>query len=92
MEVHRQVMSIVLSMTSSLNVEEAALFLNKMKNLRREARVLADGTYATETAYTGTSAARLASAAVAKPPLRSESNNCSTFFVLLADAFHKRLF
>ena len=36
-------------------------------------RVLADGTYATETAYTSTSAARLeAMKAAAKPPLRSE--------------------
>lgn len=37
-------------------------------------RVLADGTYATETAYSSTSAARLeAVKAAAKPPLRSES-------------------
>jgi coatomer subunit beta len=36
-------------------------------------RVLADGTYATETAYTSASAARLeAVKAAAKPPLRSE--------------------
>ena len=36
-------------------------------------RVLADGTYATESAYTSTSAARLdAVKAAAKPPLRSE--------------------
>ena len=36
-------------------------------------RVLADGTYATETAYTSTSTARLeAVKAAAKPPLRSE--------------------
>lgn len=37
-------------------------------------KVLADGTYATETAYTSTSAARLeAVKAAAKPPLRSKS-------------------
>lgn len=37
-------------------------------------RVLADGTYATESAYTSTSAARLAAVkAAAKPPLRSGS-------------------
>jgi coatomer subunit beta len=36
-------------------------------------RVLADGTYATETAYSSASAARLeAVKAAAKPPLRSE--------------------
>lgn len=36
-------------------------------------KVLADGTYATETAYTSTSAAKLeAVKAAAKPPLRSE--------------------
>ena len=36
-------------------------------------RVLADGTYATETAYTSASAARLeAVKSAAKPPLRSE--------------------
>ena len=36
-------------------------------------RVVADGTYATETAYTSASAARLeAVKAAAKPPLRSE--------------------
>lgn len=41
-------------------------------------RVLADGTYATETAYTSTAAARLeAVKAAAKPPLRS--NGLSTF-------------
>jgi coatomer subunit beta len=38
-------------------------------------RILADGTYATETAFTSTSAARLeAVKAAAKPPLRSEFN------------------
>ena len=36
-------------------------------------RVLADGTYATETAYTSANAARLGAVkAAAKPPLRSE--------------------
>jgi len=39
-------------------------------------RVLADGTYATETAFTGVTSARLeAVKAAAKPPLRSEQSS-----------------
>ena len=48
-------------------------------------RVLADGTYATETAYTSASAARLeAVKAAAKPPLRSEQSLGSDILMLTA--------
>ena len=47
-------------------------------------RVLADGTYATESAYTSTTSARLeAVKAAAKPPLRSELHVCKMGSVLL---------
>ena len=50
-------------------------------------KVLADGTYATETAFTSTSAARLeAVKAAAKPPLRSELSH-RTDIILIVDFF-----
>ena len=52
-------------------------------------RVLADGTYATETAYTSASAARLeAVKAAAKPPLRSEKSLGTGILMLTAVTFH----
>lgn len=49
-------------------------------------RVLADGTYATETAYTSTTTARLeAHKAASKPPLRSMSLRCFVTMISLTD-------
>jgi len=55
-------------------------------------RVLADGTYATETAFTSASNARLeAVKAAVKPPLRSNRIPCRVFIVVLTDVFSAAL-
>jgi coatomer subunit beta len=55
------------------DVDESAKKDDKPKEGGGRPRVLADGTYATESAYTSTSTAKLeAVKAAAKPPLRSE--------------------
>ena len=54
----------------------------KPKDNGGKPRVLADGTYATESAYTSTTTARLeAVKATAKPPLRSESGLQSSYSI-----------
>lgn len=56
----------------------------EVKTESTKPKVLADGTYATETAYTSISSARLeAVKAAAKPPLRSESSA-----IVLIDLLH----
>ena len=72
--------------------EEEATGAQEAKAGTSKPKVLADGTYATETALSSTSAARLeAIKAAAKPPLRSIYNHPSVDFWLTNFDFFKAL-